>query len=133
MPIKDPTELKLRIKRSKFSAEGKLLDYMMDHPTLSSSDAVMEACRAYWMPLAILHSGERNEAVLREVGWRAIGELEKQIELIKRVLHLEETQPGSVALFKPSANVAALSVAQAFSEPLMTPEDLDEELGVNDF
>ena len=86
MPINEPIELKLRIKKSRRQGEGqqflvvkwtahargylsapverhvvkgcplyyriifgKLLEYMMNHPTLGSAEVVMEACRAYWM------------------------------------------------------------------------------------
>ena len=72
MPISEPVELKLRITRSKKQGEGKLVDYMMNHPTLATADVVMEACRAYWMPLAFAIMGESNEAVLQSVGWKAI-------------------------------------------------------------
>ena len=68
MPINEPIELKLRIKKSKRQGEGKLLEYMMNHPTLGSAEVVMEACRAYWMPLAFFQEGESNAAVLQSVG-----------------------------------------------------------------
>ena len=133
MPINEPIELKLRIKKSRRQGEGKLLDYMMNHPTLGSAEVVMEACRAYWMPLAFFHEGESNAKVLREVGWKAIGELEMQIKLIKRVLQLEQAGSDSETPVGYSALSAAYVVASPPKEPSQTPEELDEELGANDF
>ncbi len=133
MPISEPVELKLRITRSKKQGEGKLVDYMMNHPTLATAEVVMEACRAYWMPLAFDHLGESNEAVLRSVGWKAIGELEAQIKLIKRVLQLEivPSEPETPLVY--SALRAATAVPIPNREQIQTPEELDEELGANDF
>ena len=133
MPINEPIELKLRIKKSRRQGEGKLLDYMMNHPTLGSAEVVMEACRAYWMPLAFFHEGESNAAVLREVGWKAIGELEMQIKLIKRVLMLEQAGSESEKPVAYYALPAADAVPAPKRERNKTPEELDEELGANDF
>jgi len=135
MPINSPIELKLRVKRSKQQGEGKLLDYMMHHPTLSSTEAVLSACRAYWMPLAMMKAGEENPAVLREVGWSAILDLERQIQLIKRVLQLEETTTisASAVPVKPVAPTEAIAYSAVNTEQIVSPEDLDDELGVNDF
>jgi len=133
MPINEPIELKLRIKKSKRQGEGKLLAYMMNHPTHGTAEVVMEACRAYWMPLAFFHEGESNVAVLRSVGWKAIGELEAQIKLIKRVLQLEQGPSDSeipVAYFAP---VTADAAPTPNRERFQTPEELDEDLGANDF
>ena len=136
MPISEPVELKLRITRSKKQGEGKLVDYMMNHPTLTTADVVMEACRAYWMPLAFAIMGESNEAVLRSVGWKAIGELEAQIKLIKRVLQLEHV-PSESALKAEYTERRAAAVVDDVPTPnreqIQTPEELDEELGANDF
>ena len=136
MPISEPVELKLRITRSKKQGEGKLVDYMMNHPTLATADVVMEACRAYWMPLAFAIMGESNEAVLRSVGWKAIGELEAQIKLIKRVLQLEQV-PSESALKAEYTERRAADVINAVPTPnreqIQTPEELDDELGYNDF
>ena len=138
MPITEPVELKLRITRSKKQGEGKLVDYMMNHPTLATADVVMEACRAYWMPLAFAQIGESNKAVLRSVGWKAIGELEAQIKLIKRVLQLEQVPSGSALLAEYTERSAAddvvvNAVPTLKREQIKTPEELDEELGANDF
>ena len=134
MPISEPVELKLRITRSKKQGEGKLVDYMMNHPTLATADVVMEACRAYWMPLAFAQMGESNEAVLRSVGWKAIGELEAQIKLITRVLHLEYVSSESVSTASAARRVADNNAVPTPSrEQIQTPSELDEELGYNDF
>ena len=142
MPNSDYIELKLRIKRSRQQGEGKLLEYMMDHPTLSSTEAVLSACRAYWMPLAIARSGEENAALRNEIGWRAVLELEMQIQLIKRVLQLEPTTSFSAAPAMPVAAAAApteatpteaLAFSVSDSQPSVQPDELDDDLGVNDF
>lgn len=134
MPNSELIELKLRVKRSKQQGEGKLLDYMMHHPTLSSTEAVLSACRAYWMPLALMKAGEENPAVLREVGWSAILDLERQIQLIKRVLQFEETTTiSNVPVVPVEPVVEAIAYSMVTTEQLPTPEDLDDELGVNDF
>lgn len=132
MPINEPIELKLRIKKSRKQGEGKLLAYMMNHPTHGTADVVLEACRAYWMPLAFFHAGESNAVVLREVGWKAIGDLEAQIKLIKRVLQLEQG-PSDSQRSAYSAFVTADAAHSPNRERLKTPEELDEELGANDF
>ena len=133
MPISEPVELKLRITRSKKQGEGKLVDYMMNHPTLATADVVMEACRAYWMPLAFAIIGESNEAVLRSVGWKAIGDLEAQIKLITRVLQLENVPSDTASTVAYSAPVKSKALREPTREILQTPEELDEELGANDF
>ena len=133
MPINEPIELKLRIKKSRKQGEGKLLDYMKNHPTHGTAEVVMEACRAYWMPLAFFHEGSSNAKVLREVGWKAIGELEAQIKLIKRVLQLEIVGSDPVPPLVYSALRAADAVPTPNRERTKTPEELDEELGANDF
>ena len=43
MPINEPIELKLRIKKSRKQGEGKLLNYMKNHPTHGTAEVVMEA------------------------------------------------------------------------------------------
>ena len=109
---------------------------MMNHPTLATADVVIEACRAYWMPLAFAIMGESNEAVLRSVGWKAIGELEAQIKLIKRVLQLEQVPSESALLAEYTERRAADNndaVPTPNREQVQTPEELDEELGSNDF
>lgn len=133
MPISEPVELKLRITRSKKQGEGKLVDYMMNHPTSATADVVMEACRAYWMPLAFAIIGESNEAVLRSVGWKAIGDLEAQIKLIKRVLQLENVPSDTASTVAYSAPVKSKALREPTREQIQTPEELDEELGANDF
>ena len=138
MPISEPVELKLRITRSKKQGEGKLVDYMMNHPTLTTADVVMEACRAYWLPLAFAQIGKSNEAVLRSVGWKAIGELEAQIKLIKRVLQLEQVPSESASTAVYTERRAADddnndAIPTPSREQIQTPEELDEELGANDF
>ena len=135
MPISEPVELKLRITRSKKQGEGKLVDYMMNHPTLTTADVVMEACRAYWMPLAFAIIGKSNEAVLRSVGWKAIGELEAQIKLIKRVLQLEHipSESASTVVYTERRSDDDNAVPTPSKEQIQTPEELDEELGYNDF
>jgi len=94
---------------------------------------VMEACRAYWMPLAFFDEGESNEAVLRSVGWKAIGELEAQIKLLKRVLQLEQVSSEPALKAEYAALRAADAVPTPKREQIQTPEELDEELGANDF
>jgi len=133
MPINEPIELKLRIKKSSQQGEGKLLFYMKNHPTRGTAEVVMEACRAYWMPLAFFHAGSSNAKVLREVGWKAIGELEAQIKLIKRVLQLEIVGPDPETPLVYSEQRAVDAVPTPNNEQIQTPEELDEELGANDF
>ena len=108
---------------------------MMNHPTLATADVVMEACRAYWMPLAFAIMGKSNEAVLRSVGWKAIGELEAQIKLITRVLQLEQVPSESAlkAEYTERRAAAVDDVPTPNREQIQTPEELDEELGANDF
>jgi len=133
MPISEPVELKLRITRSKKQGEGKLVDYMMNHPTLATADVVMEAIGAYWMPLAFAQIGESNEAVLQLVGWKAIGELEAQIKLITRVLQLENVPSDTASTVAYSAPVKSKALREPTREQIQTPSELDEELGANDF
>jgi hypothetical protein len=71
--------------------------------------------------------------VLREVGWKAIGELEAQIKLIKRVLQLEIVGPDPETPLVYSEQRAVDAVPTPNNEQIQTPEELDEELGANDF
>ena len=66
-------------------------------------------------------------------GWKAIGELEAQIKLIKRVLQLEQSGSDSETPVAYSALSAAYVVAAPTREPSKTPEELDEELGEERF
>lgn len=88
------------------------------------------------MPLAFAIMGESNEAVLRSVGWKAIGELEAQIKLIKRVLQLEQVPSESESTAVYSARRAADNndaVPTPNKEQIQTPEELDDELGESRF
>ena len=92
MPNKEVFELP-RIRRAGSTPEGKLLKYVLDHPSGGiATDVVIRAVSAFWMPLALKAAGISEER-LKEAVLVAVGELESQALLLKRLCGIEMLYP----------------------------------------
>ena len=79
-----------QIKRSANTATGKMFKYLASNPMeMGLVETVVHTLKASWLPLAMYSAGIRGEE-LRKVSLWAIGVLESQINIIKRVCGLEE-------------------------------------------
>ncbi|MBD2181879.1 hypothetical protein H6S82_00225 [Planktothrix sp. FACHB-1355] len=75
-----------RLRYAPNTPEGIALSYVKNHPSFKSArDLLAQAMVAYWLPFALAASGVKGQALIMAC-FEAIGELEKQINLIKRVL-----------------------------------------------
>ena len=102
MPSEREVILTLKLKRSSSTFEGKLLKYLLERfQGQAPAELIVKATSAFWMPLALRDVGGATEQQVKEMGWKAIAELEAQIMYIKRVLHLIE--PGSPTTTSPVA------------------------------
>ncbi|MFB2879180.1 hypothetical protein [Floridanema aerugineum] len=82
-------DVKLRFAAT--TREGVALSYMKNHPSSKSArDLFVQMMMAYWLPFSLAAEGVEAEA-LKMAGFEAIGELEKQINLIRRVVLEQET------------------------------------------
>lgn len=83
---KGDRDIELRIRRSVALPEGKLLEYLLNHPSGShGSKIVVQALAAFWMPFALEAKGVSGQELINAV-LTSIAQLEKQINLIKQVL-----------------------------------------------
>jgi hypothetical protein len=61
---------RISIKRSIESIDGKLINYLNSGPLgMSSTEAIMLALRAYWLPLALKKHGQSFEDVQEAAAW----------------------------------------------------------------
>ena len=73
---------RISIKRSIDSIDGKLINYLNSGPLgMSSTEAIMLALRAYWLPLALKKHGQSLEDVHSAAAW-AIPNLQAQANTI---------------------------------------------------
>ena len=104
MPNKEVFELP-RIRRAGSTPEGKLLKYVLDHPSGAiATDVVMRAVGAFWMPLALKAAGISEER-LKEAVLVAVGELESQALLLKRLCGMEMLYPP-ISTVSPAVAIA---------------------------
>jgi hypothetical protein len=73
---------RISIKRSLDSVDGKLINYLNSGPLgMSSTEAILLALRAYWLPLALKKHGQSIEDVHSSAAW-AIPNLQAQANTI---------------------------------------------------
>ncbi|MEM6751610.1 MAG: hypothetical protein AAF630_01265 [Cyanobacteria bacterium P01_C01_bin.38] len=78
-----------QIKRSCQTNTGKLFRYLKQHPSdMGIIEAVTLTLKIFWLPLSVKNSGDKEE--LRSISLWAIGHLENQINLIRRICLDEE-------------------------------------------
>nr|ADN18593.1 hypothetical protein Cyan7822_6955 [Gloeothece verrucosa PCC 7822] len=82
--------MELRIQRERSSPDYELLRFVKDYPLATTKEMVIEALRAFWLPLACQKSGRYDREQIRELGRQAISCLQGQIEHLIKVLELSD-------------------------------------------
>lgn len=80
-------QIRVSIKRPKDSLDGKVISYIRSNPfglEADYSQVITTTLKNHWLPLALFSSGLRGEE-LRQIGIWAIGQLEAQISMIRRI------------------------------------------------
>jgi hypothetical protein len=80
-------QIRVSIKRPKDSLDGKVIGYIRSNPfglETDYSQVITATLKNHWLPLALFSSGLRGEE-LRQIGIWAIGQLEAQISVIRRI------------------------------------------------
>ncbi len=92
-------ELRFRYQAKKISQQGYLFDFLQNDEVSTCKEMILQAIKAYWMPIAMAKTNHFSEDELEFVGLRAIQELKRQmIEIAMSVgLDLEEIYPHSPA------------------------------------
>lgn len=94
MPKKFESDLVIYDIRLRFlptTSEGIALSYMKNHPSSKPArDLFVQTMLAHWLPFGLAARGVEGEA-LSLACFEAIGELEKHINLIRRVVLAQET------------------------------------------
>ncbi|MFB2920295.1 MULTISPECIES: hypothetical protein [Aerosakkonema] len=81
----------MRLRFAATTREGIALSYMKNHPSSKAArDLFVQTMLAHWLPFGLAAQGVEGEA-LSLACFEAIGELEKQINLIRRVVLEQET------------------------------------------
>ena len=99
------TELEIipQIKRSANTSDGLMLKYLRAYNnSIGIVEMIFTALRAFWLPLALRASGVSGNK-LRDVAITSIGQLEAQINLIKRLC-------GASGLLQPAMSLDNLAV-----------------------
>ncbi len=125
-----------RIKRKSNSWEGKVIDYLLNHPSnRPATEFSMEAITAFWLAEAL--EGQVNQAELQKACWSAIERLEAKLATIRRIARIE---PQSIVL-SGGTNAAttvtsnsqhhfganAVTTVTSNSQPLISSDDGDSD------
>lgn len=109
-----------QIKRSVNTVTGKMFKYLVSNPMeMGLVETVVYTLKAFWLPLA-MHSVGIGGEELRKVALWAIGVLESQIQMIKRVCGLEEI--SQLVLITPM--VVGQSSPQIMSSSVVSQEQV---------
>ncbi|NEQ64348.1 MAG: hypothetical protein F6K21_02395 [Symploca sp. SIO2D2] len=68
--------------------DALLLTYIKEHPISPVKEMMLQALRAFWLPLACLKSGNYSKEELELVGLEAVHALEKQADYLRFQLKL---------------------------------------------
>jgi hypothetical protein len=90
-----------RIKRKSNSWEGKVIDYLLNHPSnRSATEFAIEAITAFWLAEAL--EGQVNQPELQKACWSAIERLEAKLATIRRIGGIEKLLPDYTTVLSPS-------------------------------
>lgn len=99
-----------RIKRKSNSWEGKVIDYLLKHPSnRSATEFAIEAITAFWLAEAL--EGQVNQPELQKACWSAIERLEAKLATIRRIARIE---PQSIVV---SGGANAATTVTSNSQP----------------
>jgi len=91
-----------RIKRKSNSWEGKVIDYLLNHPSnRPATEFSMEAITAFWLAEA-LEEGQVNQPELQKACWSAIERLEAKLATIRRIGGIEKLHKDYTTVLSPS-------------------------------
>ncbi|MEA5605451.1 hypothetical protein [Nostoc sp. UHCC 0252] len=124
-----------RIKRKSNSWEGKVIDYLLKHPSnRSATEFAIEAITAFWLAEAL--EGQVNQPELQKACWSAIERLEAKLATIRRIARIE---PQSIVLSgganaattvtstsQPQSGADAATTVTSNSQPLISDDDGDD-------
>ncbi|WP_414544420.1 hypothetical protein [Nostoc sp. CCY0012] len=87
----DVKHQRISIKRPDDSVDGRVISYLQSDPFNqgeSFPELVLSTLKAHWLPLALFDEGLRGEK-MRQIGIRAISNLEAQISVIRRICGID--------------------------------------------
>lgn len=111
-----------RIKRKSNSWEGKVIEYLLNHPSnKAATEFSMEALTAFWLAEAL--EGQVSSEELSLACWSAIEKLEGKLATIRRIGAIEKL---------PSSNTTLFSTSPETVNPTKNNENLnDDEIRVS--
>ena len=72
-------ELRFRCQAKKISQQGYLFDFLQNDEVSTCKEMILQAIKAYWMPIAMTKTNQFSEEQLEFAGLRAIQELKRQM------------------------------------------------------
>ena len=90
-----------RIKRKSNSWEGKVIEYLLNHPSnKAATEFSMEALTAFWLAEAL--EGQVSSEELSLACWSAIEKLEGKLATIRRIAGIKKLPSSDTTLFSAS-------------------------------
>ena len=90
-----------RIKRKSKSWEGKVIEYLLNHPSnKAATEFSMEALTAFWLAEAL--EGQVSSEELSLACWSAIEKLEGKLATIRRIAGIKKLPSSDITLFSAS-------------------------------
>ncbi len=72
-------ELRFRYQAKRISQQGDLFDFLQNDEVSTCKEMILQAIKAYWMPIAMAKTNHFSEEQLEFAGLRAIQELKRQM------------------------------------------------------
>ncbi|WP_155960303.1 hypothetical protein [Fischerella sp. PCC 9605] len=96
-----------RIKRKGNSWEGKVIDFLLNHPSNKpATEFAIDAITAFWLAEAL--EGQLSQPELEKACWSAIERLEAKLATIRRIAGIEKNSMvlshGATASTTPTSN-----------------------------
>ncbi|MBD2535187.1 hypothetical protein H6G97_39570 [Nostoc flagelliforme FACHB-838] len=118
-----------RIKRKSNSWEGKVIDYLLNHPSnRSATEFSIEAITAFWLAEAL--EGQVNQPELQKACWSAIEKLEAKLATIRRIAGIEKLHKDYSMVLASTTNVTTKSdnpTANPDEQPDQVDSDIDDD------
>lgn len=89
---RDSVEIQFRCRAKKKSGKGFLFEFLQNDEVFTSKEMILQAIKAYWMPVAMAKNNYFSEEEIEYVGLRAIQELRRQIDEIAFLIGLDLKQ-----------------------------------------
>jgi len=118
-----------RIKRKSNSWEGKVIDYLLNHPSnRSATEFAIEAITAFWLAEAL--EGQVNQPELQKACWSAIEKLEAKLATIRRIAGIEKLPHDYSMVLASTTNLTTKSdnsTANPHEQPDLQDSDIDDD------